>query len=157
MQQQRYGVFLLVWLVIGLAACVPAAAGTPAASQATDGDAPALVIERAPDVPDLPFPENADPLQCGIPQPWGSDNQAWLSGLWQGELVQPVVYLYDSHLRTAIAAQAPHNTEVRVKLFQANPTLNYYLVEVVNAPPGTPDEGWVPAPFLSFEPPASTE
>ena len=45
-------------------------------------------IERDPDVPPLPFDDNPDPSQCGIPVRWGDeDNLAWLSGFWRGELI----------------------------------------------------------------------
>ena len=40
---------------------------------------------RNPDVPDLPFPDNPDPTQCGIPAPWSGETQAWSS-----TAVQPV-------------------------------------------------------------------
>lgn len=37
----------------------------------------ALIAERRdPDIPPLPFPDNPDPSLCGIPTPWGPDNQA---------------------------------------------------------------------------------
>ncbi|MCQ3929413.1 MAG: hypothetical protein DPW16_03055 [Chloroflexi bacterium] len=128
-----------------------------------DGETDASVAERATptamlpqtraaDVPALPFPDNPDPSQCGIPVVWGSaNNQAWLNGIYQGEMVQPVVYLYDSHLRRKIVAQAPHGTEVEIILFQPNPVLDYYLVKILGAPVGQ-NEGWIPAPFLSFKP-----
>lgn len=108
--------------------------------------------DRSTDVPALPFPDNPDPTQCGIPVVWGSaNNQAWLNGIYEGEMVQPVVYLYNSHLRHKIVAQAPHGTEVQIILFQANPVLDYYFVKILNGPVGQ-NEGWVPAPFLTFEP-----
>lgn len=115
------------------------------------GDSPALEveIERDPDVPDLPFDDNPDPSQCGIPVQWGENGRAWLSGLWKGKMIQPEVLLYDSHLRTSIAARAPHGTEVQIVLFQENPVLDYYFVRI----PGDPArDGWVPAPLLSFDP-----
>ena len=107
--------------------------------------------QRSPTVPDLPFPDNPDPSQCGIPVPWGENGQAWLTGMYEGDLVQPVVLLYDSHLRLNITARAPHGSEVDILLFQGNPTLDYYLVKIVGVE-GEGSEGWVPAPFLSFEP-----
>jgi hypothetical protein len=111
----------------------------------------AQILEmRSPDVPDLPFPDNPDPAQCGIPIEWGQDDPAYLSGIYAGELVQPTVLLYDSHLRFNITAQAPHGTAVQVLLYQQNPTTDYYLVKITGA--DQPNEGWVPAPFLSFEP-----
>jgi len=104
-------------------------------------------IERDPDVPDLPFPDNPDPSQCGIPTRWGeSDNRAWLTGVWQGELIEKDVLLYDSHLRTKVVGSAPSGSEVKVVLFQDNPVLDYYFVKA------GPSEGWVPGPFLSFDP-----
>lgn len=102
-------------------------------------------------IPELPFADNPDPEECGIPQPWGADNVAYLSGEYQGDLIQPTVYLYDSHGRNAIVAAAKHGTEVEVVMFQANPVLNYYLVRIPGAHEGA-REGWVPAPFLSFDP-----
>ena len=104
---------------------------------------------RDPDVPPLPFPDNPDPDQCGIPTQWGDNGQAWLTGLWEGEIIQPDVLLYDSHQRLQINGAVPHGAEVQIILYQANPVLDYYLVDVA----GTPGlEGWVPAPFLSFDP-----
>lgn len=58
-----------------------------------------FLANRSPDVPDLPFPDNPDPSQCGIPQLWGDDTSAYLTGYYGGELIQPIVLLYDSHLR----------------------------------------------------------
>lgn len=107
-------------------------------------------IDRDPDVPPLPFDDNPDPAQCGIPVQWGqADATAWLSGEWEGEVIQPEVLLYESHLRTSLTGGAPHGTEVQIVLFQENPVLDYYFVKV----PGDPgQEGWVPEPFLSFDP-----
>ncbi len=109
-----------------------------------------LTSQRAPNVPVLPFPDNPDPNQCGIPTQWGDDGTAWLSGMYQGELVQPTVLLYDSHLRLNVAAQAPHGSQVKVILYQQNPVTDYYFVKIEGAP--QPNEGWVPGPFLSFSP-----
>ena len=106
-------------------------------------------LTRDPDVPELPFADNPDPDACGIPRPWGDDGQAWLTGTWEGELIEPEVLLYDSHLRRSITGRAPHGSEVRIVLFQENPTLDYYFVEVVDDPT---QDGWVPAPFLSLDP-----
>ena len=101
-------------------------------------------------MPELPLADNPDPTQCGIPIDWEVDEPAYLSGLYEGELVQPTVLLYDSHLRFNITASAPHGAEVQVLLYQQNPVIDYYLVKIIGAEP--PNEGWVPAPFLSFEP-----
>lgn len=88
---------------------------------------------------------------CGIPILWGDDNNtAYLTGAYEGSLIQPNVLLYDSHLRLGIKGQAPHGSQVEVVLYQQNPILDYYFVEVKEG--GRPTEGWVPAPFLSFEP-----
>ncbi len=99
--------------------------------------------------PDLPFPGNPDPDACGIPQRWGSDVPAQLTGFYRGKLAQPTVFLYDSHARRAVTGQAESGTKVRVLLFQSNPTLNFYLVKTLGT---NPQEGWVPAPFLKLEP-----
>ncbi|HUG08199.1 MAG TPA: hypothetical protein VMP13_04810 [Acidimicrobiia bacterium] len=111
---------------------------------------PVFDIERDPDVPPLPFDDNPDPSQCGIPVQWGDeDNLAWLSGFWRGELIQPEVLIYDSHLRKSVAGGAPHGTLVEIVLYQENPVLDYYMVRI----PGSPAQvGWIPEPFLSFEP-----
>ena len=106
---------------------------------------------RSPDVPDLPFPDNPDPSLCGIPLPWNGQEQAWLTGVYDGDLIQPEVLLYNSHLRLDITASAPHGTEVSVILHQANPVLDYYLVDLPDQAPA-----WIPEPFLSFEPVEST-
>lgn len=161
--------FLVIGLLMGLAACGAEAPPSPTATlpptrpQPTPNmTATSFVInyvatvdaQRSPDVPPLPFADNPDPLQCGIPITWTDDSPAWLSGIYEGELVQPTVYLYDSHLRLNITAQALHGSEVDVLLFQQNPVTNYYLVKIVGAE--APNEGWVPAPFLSFEQPSES-
>ncbi len=132
----------------------PPATATPLPTQAaTATHALTLNIERDPDVPELPFPDNPDPTQCGIPTQWGgSNNRAWLSGVYQGELVEPTVHLYDSHLRRQVVARAPHGAEVRVVLYQSNPVLDFYMVRLVGEDGESAGEGWVPGPFLSFEP-----
>ncbi|MDX1524244.1 MAG: hypothetical protein R3264_21620 [Anaerolineae bacterium] len=114
------------------------------------GTAP-VTVDRDPDVPPLPFPDNPDPALCGIPRQWSSDEPAYLSGIYENELIQPIVFLYDSHLRRKVVAQAPHGSRVKILLSQSNPELDYFMVKVIGAEP--PNEGWVPAPFVSFEPP----
>lgn len=136
---------LLAALALGSAACGAVPDATPTSRpQAT-------IVARAPDVPPLPFPDNPDPDACGIPTRWGSDEPAWLSGFFEGELVQPTVFLYSGHLRAEITGAAPTGTPVRISLYQENPTLDYYRVETIGLDP--PQSGWVPAPFLQFEPP----
>lgn len=104
-------------------------------------------------VPTLPFDDNPDPAACGIPQPWtSSQNRAWLTGQYRGQLVQPIVYLYDSHLRKQVTASAPSGTEVEIILFQRNPKLNYYYVRLPDTAAGE-REAWIPAPFLTFDNP----
>lgn len=108
------------------------------------------LLERGQDVPELPFPDNLDPTQCGILVSWGTDEAAWASGYYRDKLVvQPTVYLYNSHLRLSIAGSVLAGTEVRILLYQQNPTLDYYLVQTIDFDP--PQEGWISAPFLSFE------
>lgn len=162
-RNKRYvSIFLgLLALALLLAACSPAnATGTAPAGTANTATAThppldptyaaRIAEQRSPDVPDLPFPDNPDPSKCGIPIEWGEDGRAWLTGRYQGELVQPTVLLYDSHLRFNVTARAPHGTEVQVILYQENPVTDYYFVKIKGAE--QPNEGWVPGPFLSFSP-----
>lgn len=147
-------VLLLLAAGLGLSSCgaegvvtaVPATTQPPAHETA----AAWIALHRDPDVPLLPFPDNPDPDQCGIPTAWGDDGMAWLNGVYEGELVQPTVLLYDSHSRLSIVAEAAHGTAVQIILYQQNPVLDYYLVKIEGAP--KPNEGWVPGPFLSFNP-----
>ncbi|NOK78265.1 MAG: hypothetical protein GFH24_608346n41 [Chloroflexi bacterium AL-N5] len=144
--QIRFRDLLLVimWLVTACGGAQPA----PSEVTAAPLSAGALQTMAAPT---LPFPDNPDPNECGIPTRWGLDDPAWLSGEYNNELVQPVVLLYDSHSRNSVIGAAPHGAEVRIKLAQSNPTLNFYLVETVNVEPR--QAGWVPAPFLELESP----
>ena len=125
---------------------------SPAADdQPTPGSLQAAV-ERDPDVPELPFPDNPDPSQCGIPTPWGG-YEALVNGVYQGQLVQPTVLLYDSHQRLHVTGAVPSGTEVQVELYQPNPVLDFYYVRV-ETPSGL-QQGWIPAPFLQLQPPSS--
>jgi hypothetical protein len=110
-----------------------------------------FLIQRQRDtkVPDLPFPDNPDPTLCGIPVKWGLGSPAWLRGYYQGDLIEPTVYLYDSHLRDKIAGKAPSGTAVQILLYQHNPELDYYMVETIGVSPK--QTGWVPAPFISLQ------
>ncbi len=146
---------LILLLLAALAACAAPPAQAPTPVPEDHGALPvagAALPERA--IPPLPFPDNPDPTLCGIPVRWGLDDPAWLSGLYEGALIQPEVLLYDSHLRRSVLASAPHGAEVRILLYQANPVLDYYLVRVVDGvlPDGAAREGWVPGPFLAFAP-----
>jgi hypothetical protein len=109
-------------------------------------------VDRDPDVPQLPFPDNPDPNACGIPSPMG-DYAGWVDGVYEAHLVEPTVLLYDSHERLHITGRVPSGTEVRVQLHQSNPVLDFYYV-VADTPAGR-QSGWVPAPFLQFNPPPS--
>ena len=156
MLQQKQGFIFITWVCFWLQACA-AGGGETAVTPPPLTLPPAVATNNAwiesnrdPNVPSLPFPDNPDPNQCGIPTPWGDDTIAWLNGLYQDELVQPMVLLYDSHSRLNITAEAPHGTPVKVILYQQNPVLDYYLVKIEGAP--KPNEGWIPGPFLSFEP-----
>lgn len=125
------------------------AAAEPDPIRADAVDSTATVATHA--IPDLPFDDNPDPDACGIPQRW-DDDAAWLVGEWEGDLIEPLVHLYDSHLRREVTGRAPSGTQVRVILFQDNPVLDFYLVEATLAD-GSIAKGWVPAPFLAFEAP----
>jgi hypothetical protein len=97
-------------------------------------------------VPALPFRDNPDPLLCGIPEPEG--RQATVTGTYKDELVQPIVYLYDSHSRNQVVGQVYPETLVKVELRQINPSLNFYFVRTIGVEPA--QSGWIPAPFLVF-------
>jgi hypothetical protein len=145
---------LLISLTFVLAACRTTPTETPLLKAAQSASQqPVIELERDPDVPHLPFPDNPDPALCGIPKPWNSNESAYITGIYEGELIQPIVFLYDSHLRRSITAEAPHGSEIKILLSQSNPELDYFLVKIVGAEP--PNEGWVPAPFVSFTAPPS--
>jgi len=103
-------------------------------------------------VPALPFPDNPDPNACGIPTPFGG-YPGWVNGVYQGQVIEPTVLLYDSHERLHITGALPSGTEVQVQLQQSNPVLDFYYVQADT--PAGPQKGWVPAPFLQFTPPPS--
>jgi len=131
---------------------------TPAAHAQADprdaADAPVSVSTAAPGdastpVPELPFDDNPDPDQCGIPQPLGDAVRGTVDGSWQGETLFPDVHLYDSHLRSRVTGTIPTGTRVKVEMFQNNPVLNYWYVRW-DGPDGTV-QGWIPAPFLTVQ------
>lgn len=141
----RLGLGLGVLLVVG-SACV--ASGTP--QRAIDNGPPSATVQRDADVPDLPFPDNPDPNACGIPTPFG-DHAGWVNGTFHGQVVEPTVFLYDSHERKHITGALPSGTQVQVQEYQANPVLDFYLVRADTADGS--QTGWVPAPFLQLTPP----
>jgi len=100
-------------------------------------------------VPELPFDDNPDPDQCGIPQPLGDEVRGTVDGRWEGETLFPDVHLYDSHLRSRVTGTIPTGTRVTVEMFQNNPVLNYWYVRWDG--PGGGVQGWIPAPFLTVE------
>lgn len=136
-------VLLLAPLALGTTAAARSGAEAPA-TQPAERDAAPL-----PSPPPLPFADNPDPDQCGIPAPLGGETYGTVTGSYEGELLFPQVHLYDSHLRSAVTGLVPDGTRVRAVLFQQNPTLHYYLVRWAG-PEGTV-EGWIPAPFLELE------
>ena len=118
----------------------------------TDEELDFISKHRSDDVPDLPFDDNPDPTACGIPVVWGSNNNlAYLNGIYEGEMIQETVLLYDSHSRLEVVASAPHGTEVEILMFQDNPVMNYYKVRIPSAQKGE-NEGWIPAILISHEP-----
>jgi hypothetical protein len=144
------GLYFLSISIFILAACsssMPRVTPSPT----LDVSASEVLSLREDDVPELPFDDNPDPDQCGIPVRWGLEDPAWLNGYYDGELIQPQVALYDSHLRLEVTGSAPTGTPVRVILYQENPVLDYYMVVTIDM--DEKQEGWIPAPFLSFEPP----
>jgi hypothetical protein len=108
-----------------------------------------VLLGLAQPVPQLPFPDNLDPSLCGIPIRWGSDAPAWLDGHYQGKLIEPEVYLYESHARQRVVGRVKSGTSVKILLFQANPKLDYYLVQTQGLAKNL--EGWVPGPFVRLK------
>lgn len=137
---------LSVLLVLGTG-CSSALNATPTAppGEVTASQAATLARQRDADVPELPFPDNPDPNACGIPTVWNGET-VQIEGTFQGQLVEPTVYLYDSHERLHIAGAVPSGTTARVELYQGNPVLDFYYVRADT--PAGPQSGWVPAPFL---------
>lgn len=137
MARPRIATSILALGITGVFVLAPVVAGA---------DTPRSTLEESIPVPPLPFPSHNDPSLCGIPHPMGDGVTGVLDGHYQGKLVEATVYLYDSHLRTAVTGEAPSGTHVQVLYYQSNPTLDYYMVRV----PATTGsfEGWVPAPFV---------
>jgi hypothetical protein len=118
-------------------------ASTSVGTQPASSDAPTAA---STDVPELPFDDNPDPDQCGIPQPLGDGVTGVVTGRYDGRLWFENVHLYDSHLRSAVTGTVPDGTTVELVMFQNNPVLNYWLVRW-EGPDGTV-EGWAPDPFV---------
>ena len=136
----------------GATAVVPASlAGPTAAVDDTSTAGMHATGTPPPAVPPLLFADNPDPTQCGIPMLWGNDEPAWITGIYQGSVFQPVVYLYESHGRREVVGRIPHGGRVRIVLTQANPALNYYFVRSLDLQPA--QGGWIPAPFVALDAP----
>lgn len=101
------------------------------------------------EVPPLPFANNPDPNQCGIPRMLGEGVLGVLHGEFDGVLQEPIVHLVDSHLRRAVTGHVPAGTVVEVIMYQDNPALDFYFVRW-HGPDGI-QEGWVPAPYLDIQ------
>ncbi len=153
--QRDRAVLVLATLILLSAWSVAAAApGSNAETFSSPSMRPQLTPTLGPlpaVAPALPFADNPDPNACGIPVRWLSSAPAWVTGAYEGRLVQPVVYLHDSHLRRAVIGQIPHGGRIEISLSQSNPVLNYYRVRSLDLSPA--QEGWIPAPFVSFEQP----
>lgn len=156
-RRQRAALVPIVAIALVIAACgsrtdmQTAVAGPPIAASASNPVTVHATSLPQPAVPVLPFADNPDPTQCGIPMTWGKDDPAWITGLYQGKLIQPVVFLYNSHERREVVGQIPHGGRVRILLSQANPALNYYFVRSLDLQ--SAQEGWIPAPFVALDGP----
>jgi hypothetical protein len=149
---QGVAIVMMVLLVNGCTAPPNDHNAIPEAdTQSAVQDPQTLPIESPSAVPDLPFPDNADPALCGIPVQWNQSDLAYLYGYYDDQLIQPEIFLYDSHLRREVVGKSPHGTQVQILLSQSNPTLDYYFIKVIGG--DVVIEGWVPAPFVTFEPP----
>lgn len=108
-----------------------------------------VVAEHVLAKPVLPFPDNADSRQCGIPNRLGDTYEGQLSGVYGGQMVEPLVYLYDSHARDQVVARVKSGTKARGVLLVVGPQLNYLLVKTdMN---GRTVQGWVPEPFFTTD------
>lgn len=120
-----------------------------------EADDRAVLVLPAPDapiaVPAFAFDDNPDPDQCGIPQPMGSGYSGTLHGTVDGALVEPRVYLYDSHLRSAVRGTLRAGSVVEVVMYQSNPVLDFFFVRF-RGDDGRSVEGWVPAPLIDVHP-----
>jgi len=114
-----------------------------AVAQGGDGN-----VKRLPAPPPLPFVDNPDPDQCGIPQPLGEGIVGIVTGVYQGEELFDEVHLYASHFREVVTGLVPSGETVTVTMFQDNPVLNYWFVRWDG--PAGPVEGWIPEPFLDL-------
>lgn len=131
--------WVMVQFLVGLLALTACTRTAPPVTTAPTDPLPTVV-------PPLPFADNPDPTLCGIPEP--DDRQSMVSGEYEGKLVQPIVYLYNSHLMNAITGQVYPGTQVKIELSQNNPTLNFYFVKTIGVEPA--QSGWIPEPFLAI-------
>ena len=115
---RKIGMGLAVFVLVAAGAYLLTRQFTEQASPQGEVVAPPTIptLESVSDipVPPLPFADNPDPTACGAPLVWGGDGQAWLTGYYEGELVAPTVYLYDSHLRKSVTGLAPTGTTLIV-------------------------------------------
>src|SRR5712691_8513292 len=117
-RQTKPSSLMKLWFSIGVvlvllaSACSSVATSTipPTPTPGTTGAE--LELQRDADVPDLPFPDNPDPNACGIPTPYGGST-AWVTGVYQGQMVEPTVLLYDSHERLHITGSVASGTPVK--------------------------------------------
>jgi hypothetical protein len=142
----RAAVLMSVLVLLGTG-CSRALNDTPTPLPSEVSLSQAAAPQRDADVPDLPFPDNPDPNAWGIPTQWNGE-ATQIDGTFQGQLVQPTVYLYDSHERLHITGAVPSGTTVQVQLYQANPVLDFFYIRADT--PAGPQTGWVPAPFLGL-------
>jgi len=152
---RRLVVVAAVLLLPSLLVAWGGASGESPTSAATIGlqRSPTTEVGSLGPVPTLPFVDNPDPTQCGIPQVWRKVDPAWITGWDQGKLIEPKVALYDSHMRHKVVGWIPDGGRVKILLVQTNPVLDFYQVRSLDL--ANPQTGWVPAPFLSMSPPSS--
>lgn len=96
--------------------------------------------------PVLPFSDNPDTNQCGLPVILNT--RGTVTGTYQGRVYEQPVRLYDSHARQGVVALVPQNTPARALLLVSGPRLNHVLVQLrVNA---RTVEGWLPDPYFTY-------
>lgn len=108
--------------------------------------------DRSITVPPLTLHDDVDPTRCSVPIPVGNGVRGTLHGSVDGVVVEPMVYLYDNPLRSAVRGMVPAGSVVEVLMVRPDPVMRYYLVRL-RAADGRSVEGWVPALLIEVHEP----
>ena len=112
---------------------------------------PAAVLGPLPSSPPpLPFVTNRDADHSGSQIEWSDDRHTWATGIYKGRVLGIAVYLYESPRRSRVVGQVLHRSRIQILRYQEGAP-GYYLVRSLEMDPI--QEGWVPAPLVSFQRP----